>query len=203
MIRNIIFDIGNVLVDFCWRQHIEGCGYNGRTADRLGAAMMQSSAWHELDRGVWTEKEVLDAFIRNEPELEEEIHRVFENLGTIVREYPGTASWLTSLKEAGYGLFYLSNFPAKVEREAGEQLSFLKYMDGGILSYRVREVKPEPAIYRLLLEQYGLKPEECVFLDDSPENIRTAETLGIKGIVVKNQEQAREELKRLLEEADR
>ena len=45
MIRNIIFDIGNVLVDFCWRDHIRFCGYTGETAGRLGSAMMQSAAW--------------------------------------------------------------------------------------------------------------------------------------------------------------
>ena len=64
MIRNIIFDIGNVLVDFCWRDHIRSCGYTGETAGRLGAAMMQSAAWREMDRGVWPEEEVLAAFIR-------------------------------------------------------------------------------------------------------------------------------------------
>ena len=86
MIRNIIFDIGNVLVDFCWRDHIRSCGYTGETAGRLGAAMMQSAAWREMDRGVWPEEEVLAAFIRNDPALEKEIRRVYENLGTLIRE---------------------------------------------------------------------------------------------------------------------
>ena len=137
MIRNIIFDIGNVLVDFCWQDHIRSCGYTGETARRLGAAMMQSPAWHELDRGVWTEEAVLAAFVRSDPALEKEIRRVYENLGTLIREYPGTGNWLRELRGQGYRTFYLSNFPAKVERDAGDKLSFLSEMDGGILSYRV------------------------------------------------------------------
>ena len=200
MIRNIIFDIGNVLVDFCWQDHIRSCGYTGETARRLGAAMMQSPAWHELDRGVWTEEEVLAAFVRNDPALEKEIRHVYENLGTLIREYPGTGNWLRELRGQGYRTFYLSNFPAKVERDAGDKLSFLSEMDGGILSYRVKKIKPDPGIYLLLLEQYGLKAEELVFLDDSPANVETARELGMQGILVKDQAQAAEELKRLLEE---
>ena len=49
MIRNIVFDIGNVLADFCWREHIQGMGFQGETAKRLGKAMMQSPVWNELD----------------------------------------------------------------------------------------------------------------------------------------------------------
>ena len=200
MIRNIIFDIGNVLVDYCWQDHIRFCGYTGETARRLGEAMMLSPAWHELDRGVQTEEEVLDAFIRNDPELENEIRRVFENLGTLIRVFPDTSEWLRRLRGAGYRTFYLSNFPAKVERDAAERMDFLEEMDGGILSHRVKLIKPDPAVYRLLLEQYGLEAGESVFLDDSPVNVEAARKLGIRGILVKDQRQAMEELQRLLEE---
>ena len=200
MIRNIIFDIGNVLVDFCWRDHIRSCGYTGETAGRLGSAMMQSAAWREMDRGVWPEEEVLAAFIRNDPALEKEIRRVYENLGTLIREYPGTRRWIRELKDRGYRVFYLSNFPAKVERDAGDKMSFLAEMDGGLLSHRVKKIKPDSGIYLLLLEQYGLKAEESVFLDDSPANVETARKLGMQGIAVRDQAQAEEELKRLLEE---
>ena len=200
MIRNIIFDIGNVLVDFCWRQHIGGCGYTGELQERLGAAMMQSAAWHEFDRGVWTERQVLDAMIGNDPELEREIRHVFADLSTLIREYPGTKDWIRSLKAGGSKVYFLSNFPEKVEREAADQLAFLDLADGGILSHRVKTVKPEPEIYRLLLDRYGLEPDGCVFLDDSPANIRAAGELGIRGILVRDPGQAREELQRLLEE---
>ena len=63
MIRNIIFDIGNVLVDFCWKEHIARFGYEGDTAVKIGKAMMQSPVWSEIDRGVWTMEELLAGFI--------------------------------------------------------------------------------------------------------------------------------------------
>ena len=109
MIRNIVFDIGNVLADFCWREHIQGMGFQGETAKRLGRAMMQSPVWNELDRGVWTNEELLDGFIANDPGLEQEIRTVFSDLSTLVKEKEGSLPWIRSLKAEGYRVYYLSN----------------------------------------------------------------------------------------------
>ena len=190
MIRTIVFDIGNVLVDYCWRDHIRGMGYEGETAERIGRAMMQSPVWNELDRGVWTDEELLAGFIANDPGMEEQIRRVFSDLSTLVRERSGSSSWVRSLKAEGYRVYYLSNFSGRVKREAADQLSFLNEMDGGIMSYAVRMIKPDPGIYRKLFDRYGIAAEESVFLDDSPANVETAEKLRMHGILVESQEQA-------------
>lgn len=200
MIKNIIFDIGNVLVDFCWREHIQGMGFQGETAERLGKAMMQSPVWNELDRGVWTNEELLNGFIANDPELEKEIRVVFSDLRTIIREKDGSSDWIRSLKADGYQVYYLSNFSERVKKEAAAELSFLKEMDGGIMSCQVREIKPAPAIYQMLLEKYGLLAEESVFLDDTEANVDTARMLGMQGIPVGDVERAKRELSKLLEE---
>ena len=70
-------------------------------------------------------------------------------------------------------------------------------MDGGILSYKVGLIKPDEAVYRRLIELYRLVPDECVFLDDVAENVDAAEAIGIHGIHFINENQAREELKKL------
>ena len=106
--------------------------------------------------------------------------------------------WIRSLKEAGYRVYYLSNFSERVEKEAADELTFLKEMDGGILSYREHVIKPDPAIYELLLNRYSLAAEESVFLDDTLDNVKAAEKLGIRGILVENQEQAKYSLQELL-----
>lgn len=198
MIKNIIFDIGNVLVDYCWEEHIVRRGFSGEKKERLGRAMMLSDTWQEVDRGVWSEEQLLAGFIANDRELEAEIRTVFSDMSTLVRERSGSKDWLRSLKADGYRVYYLSNFSSKVEREAKKELSFLEEMDGGILSYTVRLIKPDPAIYRLLLERYGLSAEESVFLDDSAANVQAAKALGMEGILVTSQEQARKELDSLL-----
>lgn len=199
MIRNIVFDIGNVLIDFCWKEHIRGKGFQGETAERIGKAMMQSPVWDELDRGVWTNEELLAGFIANDPQLEEEIRVVFSDLSTIVKEKEGSSAWLRSLKARGYRVYYLSNYSRRVKAEAAAELSFLSEMDGGIMSCEVQTVKPAPAIYRLLFEKYGLRPEESVFLDDTRANVETARALGMQGILVRGVENAKQELEKLLE----
>ena len=198
MIKNIIFDIGNVLADFCWREHIRRFGYEQEIAERLGEAMMLSTIWPEVDRGVWTREELLAGFVANAPELETEIRTVFSDLSTLVKERSGSAAWLRSLKAEGYGVYYLSNFSKRVEEEAAGELSFLQEMDGGILSYTVRLIKPDPAIYQMLLERYRLSAEESVFLDDSADNVEAARNLGMHGILVESQEQAMHALQKLL-----
>ena len=198
MIKNIVFDIGNVLVDYCWQDHIARFGYTGETARRVGEAMMLSDTWQEVDRGVWTEEELLAGFIANDRELEREIRTVFSDLSTLVRERSGSIPWLRSLKADGYKLYYLSNFSQKVKREAGKELTFLEEMDGGIMSCTVHQIKPDPAIYQALFDRYGLSAKESVFLDDSPANVQAAKDVGMRGILVTSQEQAVQELEELL-----
>ena len=116
-----------------------------------------------------------------------------------MKEKEGSLPWIRSLKAEGYRVYYLSNFSERVKQEAAAELSFLKEMDGGIMSYAVREIKPAPAIYRMLMEKYGLLAEESVFLDDTEANVDTARRLGMYGIHVRDAEQAKQELIRLLE----
>lgn len=76
-------------------------------------------------------------------------------------------------------------------------LDFLPLMDGGVFSYQEGLIKPDPAIYRLLLERYGLQAGECVFLDDTSRNVEEALEQGMAAIVFCSREQAAEELGKL------
>lgn len=198
MIKNVIFDIGNVLTDFRWRGFLEDKGFTGEKLERIARASVLSSAWPELDRGVWTFEEVMAGFIKNAPDLVKEMHQAFDEMTDIVtiREY--AIPWVKELKERGCKVFYLSNFSQKIERECKKALAFCDEMDGGILSWKDKLIKPDPAIYQLLLERYGLKAEECVFIDDTSVNVEAGEKLGIRGITFQNLEQVRRELEELL-----
>lgn len=197
MIRNIIFDIGNVLADFCWEAFYKGFGYEGEVLERLGKATVKSPVWSEVDRGVWSEEELVEGFIRNDPDMEPEIRRIFQNVHGMVARREYAIPWIRSLQEAGYHCYYLSNFSYKAHTECADALDFLEYMDGGILSYQDKVIKPQREIYQLLLDRYGLKAQECVFLDDTEKNLPMAEELGIKTILFRDREQALEELKGL------
>ena len=129
--------------------------------------------------------------------MEKEIRQIFANLHGILTKADYAIPWIKELKAKGYQVLVLSNFSDKVARENPDALDFLEYVDGGILSYRDGVIKPDPAIYRLLLDRYSLNPEECVFLDDIQKNLDAAKAFGIHTILFHNVEQAKEELRAL------
>lgn len=197
MIKNIIFDIGNVLTDFRWRGFLEDKGFDDAMIERIAGASVYTELWYECDRGAWTDEQVLEAFISKDPAIEKELHIAYDDFSGMVTPRDYAIPWIQELKEKGYGVWYLSNFSRKAEAECPDALHFMPYMDGGILSYREKIVKPDPAIYELLLSRYGLVAEECVFLDDTLGNVEAAEKLGIHGIHFISKEQAEEKLRKL------
>lgn len=198
MIKAVIFDIGNVLTDFGWQAMYREKGLGGETFERVARATVQSTFWCELDRGVMTFDEVMDSFVSLDKEMEDEIRRVLADTHGIVTGRAYAVPWVCSLKKLGLKVYVLSNFSEKIWNDCKDALEFYEYTDGGIISYREHLIKPDPAIYELLLKRYGLKPEECVFIDDLKENVDVAITLGVHGIVFNTFAQAKEELNTLL-----
>lgn len=197
MIRNIIFDIGNVLTDFRWKEFLTDKGFDEAMIQRIAKASIQSPLWGEFDRGELTDEELMDAFIANDPEIEQELHRAYDNVQGMVTGRDYAIPWVEELKAKGYKVLYLSNFSHKAYADCSDALAFLSHMDGGILSYRDKVIKPYPEIYKLLLERFDLEASECVFLDDMEENIKAAEAQGIHGIVFTTREEAIEQLRTL------
>ena len=185
------------MTDFRWKEFLQDKGFDETMIDRIAKASVLSPTWFELDRGVWTDEELMQAFIKADPEIEEELHMAFDNVKGMVTPRAYAIPWLLELKAKGYKVLYLSNFSHKAEQDCQESLAFLPYMDGGILSYKEKLIKPDAAIYRLLLERYNLIAEESVFFDDTLDNIKAAEALGIHGIHFVTKEQAEEELRAL------
>lgn len=197
MITTIIFDIGNVLADFVWEEHYRSFGYDEETLTRIAKATVKNPAWNEYDRGVLTEEEVMQEFIKSDPGLEDIIRKVLKNKKTMVVRNDYAIPWIKELQGKGYRCLYLSNFSKSAETDCAEALDFIPYMDGGILSYREKVIKPMPEIYQLLIDRYELVPEECVFLDDTVCNLEAAEKFGIHTIHFVNKEQASRELREL------
>ena len=196
-IRNVVFDIGNVLADYRWYGFLQDKGFSPEMIDRIARCSTLHPAWNEFDRGVLSSEEVVEGFIRLDPEIADELHRAFDDLSDLLRMFPYSVPWIEKLKTAGYSVYYLSNFSRRALRDCPEALGFLPYMNGGIFSFDVKLLKPEPAIYRKLLETYDLRPEETVFLDDRQENIDGAKRVGIHGICFASYEQAVQALRQM------
>ena len=200
MIKAVIFDIGNVLTDFAWQEMYKEKGLGGENFDRVAKATVQSPYWCELDRGIMTFSEVMDKFVNLDSEMEDEIRRVLADMHGIVTGRSYAVPWVCSLKKQGLKVYVLSNFSEKIWKECIDALEFFEFTDGGIISYKEHLIKPDQAVYQLLLERYGLCADECVFIDDLEENVKAARLCGINGIVFKNYEQAKKELNDMLKD---
>ncbi len=194
MIKTVIFDIGNVLAGFSWKEYFDRFSYSEEVKERIGKATVQSPVWNEYDRGNLSDEEVLEAFVENDPGIEKELRESLSNISGMLVRYDYAIPWVKALKENGYQVLVLSNFSHKAVVECGEVLDFLPFTDGGILSYKEHMIKPQPEIYELLINRYNLTPEECVFMDDTLVNVEAAKKAGIHAIHFRNKEQAEKEL---------
>lgn len=183
MIKNVIFDVGNVLAYFGWRECLASFHFGKEAEEKLAEAVFLNPAWAERDRGVWTEEEIFQAFLEKAPEYGVEIQLLLDHIQEWIPEYSYSTELVKTLQEAGYHTYYLSNYGKDFEI-AKKTHGFFKYMDGGVVSWEEKVIKPDARIFEILMERYGLKAEESIFLDDSPANIAAAEALGFLGIVV-------------------
>ena len=197
MIKNIIFDIGNVLTDFRWRGFLEDKGFGDAKIKELEEATVLSPHWNEFDRGVMTFDEVMGLFESENPALKSDLHKAYDDIHGMVTKRDFAISWIKSLKEAGYSVYYLSNFSEKASEECADSIDFIPYCDGGILSFRERLIKPDEKIYALLCDRYSLNPSECVFIDDTEKNVAAGVKYGMKGIIYTSFEETNEALRKM------
>lgn len=200
MIKNVVFDIGNVLVDFRWRALMEELQLPEETQRIFEKNVFGSRWWGELDHGIYEEAEILENFRADNKEHLEEFNLIWDNRDRLVEPYAYAVDWIVRLKEAGLNVYLLSNYPREVfalHTDCGS-FPFLDKVDGKVVSGFVKMVKPNADIYEHLLRAYDLNAGECVFIDDRAENVETARVLGMSGIVFDNYVQACGELEKLL-----
>lgn len=198
MIKTVVFDIGKVLIGFDWDRYIKTL-FDDETGAEVTQAMFGGSHWKELDRAVLSVDEILELFYGERPAYRDQITEAFERVGECVSRRDWAIPFIDSLKERGYQVLYLSNMSEHVMGSNPEAFDFTGHMDGGIFSCHVRQIKPDCGIFISLFEKYGLRPEECLFVDDQADNIAAAKKLGMKAIRFKNPEQLSADLDKALE----
>lgn len=196
-IDTVILDIGNVLAEFIPKEYLKKIGIKDEKIDSICAAVVENDIWNEYDRGIISYTETLDKFIEQKPELEEDIRTAFHNLNGIVRKFSYTDKWIEELKESGFKVLYLSNISEKLYNDCSKELDFIWQMDGGILSFQAKTIKPEKEIYRLLIDKFDLKPESCIFIDDRDVNVRAAGKAGLHTILFTSYEEVQKEISRI------
>lgn len=187
MIKNIIFDIGNVLAEFCWQKMFKELGYTGEVFERVADATVRGPWWAEYDRSQVPDEEIWEKCCALAPEYKSQVMAVFENIGNICKEYDYARAWIYDLKAAGYNVYLLSNFGRTSFEIARRHFSFMDLVDGQVISYEVEEIKPDRAIFSALEKKYGICPGESIFLDDTMKNVKAAKSYGYHGIFFENQ----------------
>ncbi|MDV4152100.1 HAD family phosphatase [Clostridium sp. AL.422] len=196
MYKNIIFDLGNVLLDFNPRDYLKSKISDNKLED-VFKAIFNSEEWVMLDRGTITEKEAIKNIINRNIKYTDEINLAFDNWYDILKPIEETVEILSSLKEKGYKIYYLSNFHELAFGEVTKKNKFFELFDGGVVSYAEKLIKPEEDIYKLILERYKLNPNESIFVDDMEANVEGANKVGIKTVLFKGPKELKEELNNL------
>lgn len=201
MINTVVFDIGNVLVHFRWKELFEDLGFTGEKFEKIADATVRNPWWEEFDKGLMTTEEVIEHYAESAPEYRKEIAEIYEHMGELVRLYDYAIPWIGELKSKGYKICILSNWSKPAyDANLDTNLKFLSEVDGAIMSYREGIIKPDRAIYQLLCDRYNIDPKCAVFLDDNAANIEGARAFGLNAIHFKTYEQAKDELNKYLEE---
>jgi epoxide hydrolase-like predicted phosphatase len=198
MIKNIIFDIGNVLLQFNPLDYLKKIFNDDIIEKLIYKEVFKSEEWISLDRGILTEDQAVKVISQRNPVHKAHIEICMDNWIDILTPIEGTVKIVSILKENGYNLYLLSNFHSLAFETIYSKYDFFNLFDGGVISCKENVLKPEAEIYTKLLDDYNLAPEECLFIDDTLINVEAANKLGINTIQFSNCEALKEGLNKFI-----
>ncbi len=196
-IRNMVFDIGNVIVR--WSPHAiceAAFGAENATPDRV-AQVFGDPLWHELNRGERSAEETMRLYGAKLGWDDAFSGRFFGHITDSLIEMPGTLDLIDRLKANGYRLFIITDNVHEVMAHLRARYDFFNRFEGVVNSAELGVLKPDPAIFRHLIDTYDLAADECVFLDDMAHNVAGAQAVGMQAIQFVSVGQAEPELREL------
>lgn len=185
MVKNIVFDIGNVLATFKPKDFLMDIFKDAKLADQFFEVFF-TKLWHEYDQGLYTKEQMIQKGLQKMPDQKEKIKNMMDVWTSYVVGIQKNIDLIHIYQKKGYKVYILSNIPEDSYIYLKEHYNFIDQVDGGIYSYQHKLIKPDVEVFEVLLDQYDLKANECIFIDDKKENIRAAERLGIYTIWLKD-----------------
>lgn len=185
MIRNIVFDMGMVLMNYHPLEACRAVTADEATARRVNEALYSNPEWPRMDEGTITKEGMVKLAMDQlaDPALEPVLTRLLDEMPyNVLTPIPGMAAVVDWTLDAGFHVYLLSNAGWDLSRNR-QIIPRIERFHGVMISVEEGLIKPDAAIYRRLTDRYGLKPEECLFIDDNPANIEAARKLGWQGIV--------------------
>ena len=182
--KNIIFDMGNVLLRYEPETFLDIEGITDpEERNILLENINHSPNWAKMDTGEWNEEDLEEEVVKVLPEnLHEVARRLISKWDDPILLVQGMEELVKRCKDEGYKIYLLSN-ASRRQSEYWENVPGHQYFDGTVVSAFVEMVKPDPEIYKHLLEKFDLKAEECLFIDDLERNIKGAQDQGIDGFL--------------------
>lgn len=177
MIKNVIFDLGNVLLNFNPIQYLHEKIDDEEKVREVFKEIFLSEEWVMLDKGVITEKEAIRRICSRSNENDHFIRLAMNNWYEMLTPIENSVEFLKELKNKGYNLYYLSNFHMLAFEIVTKKYNFFKLFSGGVVSYKENLLKPDKSIYEKLIDRYKINPQESVFIDDTLVNIEGAKKL--------------------------
>ena len=174
MLKNIVFDLGNVLIYSFFNEKQEEV-----------KSFYFDSLWDEYDQGLYSVEEMIEKGVKQFPELELSIKKLMYHWTEFVIPLKDNVAYIKDLRRFGYKIYILSNIPED-DTKYLRSLGVFDNIDGGVFSYEYKKIKPDPEIFHILLKKYNLKASECLFLDDRKDNVVAACNLGFETIEVKD-----------------
>lgn len=183
MIKNIVFDLGNVLVNYQPANFITKFTDNPEHQQFLLENIFLSAEWIDFDRGTITKEEIARRVLKKAPiELKETIDRILATWYEEIIPIPEMEEVVKQLKIQGYNIYLLSNAPIDYY-QFEKNVPALKYMDGVFVTADWKIIKPEAAVYRAFCHHFQLIPTQCMFIDDLPANVSGARAIGMESFV--------------------
>ena len=198
MIKNIIFDIGNVLLKFNPKEYFSKMFENEEIGNTMCDLIMQSEIWKQYDLGNCTLEDVKNDFILKKPLLKDEICKMLDLWLPILKPLNESFKVMEDLKKEGYKVYLLSNLSEDAFNYIDKEYHLFDKVDGYVVSFKEHVSKPDFKIYDILVSRYNLNKEECVFLDDTKVNVDAAIAFGMSAIHFMEEKSSLKELDTLL-----
>lgn len=180
MIRNIVFDMAWVLFEYRPMDFLKKY-LSEQDAELVNRELFCAPEWIETDRGTLSDADYLAGVLRRLPSrLHAMAKYLYAHWHEMPEPIPAMERVVGRMKQNGYGIYLLTNMSGRFYRFY-KKIPAIRYFDGMVVSADVHAVKPEPEIYLELFRRFGLRPEECFFVDDREENVQAGLELGMQG----------------------
>jgi putative hydrolase of the HAD superfamily len=197
MIKNIVFDIGNVLVKWAPHEVVERFFPEAEHHDQLTKDLFKSQSWLDLNMGKLSEGELIKIYNKTHNIDISKLEELMKDIKASLTPLEGSFKLLDRLYKAGIPLYSITDNVHEIVAYLKSTYDFWPKFKGVAMSADIGILKPNAEIYEYLLKNYNLKPEECIFFDDVLKNVEGAKAVGMQAIQFTTAAACERELERM------